>query len=69
MSVIRKLLDCKKDNGRYPFNWCGIINITRKYLFVVCLTSLLVPEMSTYRLHVNKLSSEECGGWGIETDR
>jgi len=61
VSVIHKLLDCKKDSGRHPFNWSGVKNVTRIFLFV-CLTSLLVTEMSTYRLLINKLSSEGCGG-------
>ena len=61
MSVIHKLLDCKKDSGGHLFNWRGITNVTRIFLFV-CLTSLLVTEMSTYRLLINKLSSEGCGG-------
>ena len=30
---------------------------------------VLVTEMLTYRLLINKLSSEGCGGWGVETDR
>lgn len=62
MSVIRKFLDCKKESERHPFHWRGIKNVTRNYLLVVCLTLLLVTEMSTYRVLINKWSSEACGG-------